>query len=393
MPPTLEEDRLTHAPVELLEVVQRLATDARPAALLSAKRTERLQITQVSLPQSYLDLGKAIHAARQYRNTFPELYAKIDEVFQRIRELKQARPADDLAGSSGRAKAVAATSRNSAAAKVLFAKLADQFRLLGKAAFEKAGQSSGPSQLTTAIAEHHRQLATLDAEIAALEPSAASRPVKSRRILVGAVGGCGLVLLFCWVSRKEYVVSDKTAFVRRTDVGKPLPDSAELAYQEHELRELAAAARNGVAESRMLKLRRQRNAANYAARVKEVDDFKNGTIGCPREWIDVFRMWKGRYMCLEGVPVHVIQVTGPDEFVAEGLSPETSGKRVIMRGWNTTGFADDERRSLSGVSYSGGKTATYGSVLSASGSGDVIEKVPDELVRYVLDSLLKPAPK
>ena len=365
----------------------------REAAPLSAMRTERLGISQVFLPQAYLDLGKAIHSTQQYRHTFPDLHAKIDESFQRIRQLKQGRPANKSVRR--RAKLVPATARNAACIQAVFAKLADQFRALGKAAYEQDGPSSGPAHFTSAIAEHLRQIAALDAEIAGIEQPQAGRALAPRRILIGGACAFGLVLLFCWMSRNGFVASgrDSIADCPRTEAAQTLPAAANSAYKVDELRDLAAVARSGVAASRMLKLRRQRSAANYASLVKEVDDFRNGTIGCPKEWIDLFRMWQGPYTCLEGVPIHVIEVTGPNEFVAEGFSPESSGKRVVMRGWNTTGFVDDQRRSLSGVSYFGGKTAAYGTVLGASRTGDLIEKVHDEIVRYVIDSLLKPAPK
>jgi hypothetical protein len=389
-------------------------------ALLTAKRRERLRIAQFCLPQSYLDLGKAVHSAQTHQNIFPGLHAQIDASFHRIRG---ARSTDD--SSSGRPKLVAATPRNAAAAKPVFHKLAGQFRSLGKAAFEKDGQASGPAHLTSAIAEHHRQIETLDAEIAAIEPHA-SRVITPRRVLVGAVCALGLLLLSFGAFRNGIIASiresvagqssasDQTAsdnlgsplqanggsgsafaagaLLPRTDVAKMMPDSAKSEFQENDLKELIATARNGVAGSRMQKLRRQRSSENYAGLVQEVNSFKNGTIGCPRDWIDMYWMWKGRYVCLEGLNVHVLEVTGPTEFVAEGFSAETSGKRVVLRGWDTTGLVEDQRRSLSGVGYSAGKPVTYGTI-GASKTGFLIEKVPGEIVRYVVDALLKPAPK
>jgi GYF domain 2 len=378
------------------------APPAEEAVLFTAKRTERLQLTQVALPQAYLDLGKAIHSTQQYGDAFPRLYAKIDQSFQRIRELKQPKPADKSVGSNGRVRLGGATARNAAAANAVFRKLADQFRLLGKAAYEKDGPASGPLHLTSAIAEQQRQLATLDTEIAAFDQPAAGRALTLRRIVVSAVCVVALALPFCWLSRqahvsssRESVVIQNAVFVKmipRTVAAEALPESAKSTYKAGELRELTAVARNGVAESRMVKLRRQRSAANYAFLVKEVNDFKNGTTGCPKGWVDMYWMWKGRYRCTEGLAVKVIEVINPNEFLAEGFSAEGSGQRVILRGWSTTGFVNGQSRLLSGVGYSGGKTAAYGSVLGGF-RANLIEKVPNEIVRYVVDSLLQPAPK
>jgi hypothetical protein len=64
-----------------------------------------------------------------------------------------------------------------------------------------------------------------------------------------------------------------------------------------------------------------------------------------------------------------------------------------MRGWNMTGFVDGHRRPLGGVGYFSGETVAYSTDLGASRTGCLIEKVPDEVVRDVIDSLLKPTLK
>lgn len=213
-----KEDRLKNASAKVQMVVNRLVTDSRAAARLTAKRTERLRITQVSLPQAYRDLGKAIHSAQQYRDTFPDLYADIDESLQRIQEFKQARPANETDGFSGRAKAVAATARNAAAAKAVSLKLAGQLRSLGEAAYEKDGQSSGHSELASAIAGQYCQLAKLDAEIVAIEEPYAGRVVTSRRLAIGGTLLIGLVLYFCLSS---LMGSRSTPTVASTDSKRP----------------------------------------------------------------------------------------------------------------------------------------------------------------------------
>jgi hypothetical protein len=215
-------DRRKNASAKVRVMVNRLATDSRAAALLTAKRTDRLRVTQVSLPQAYRDLGKAIHSAQQHRSTFPDLYAEIDESLQRIQELRQVRPAKETEGFSGRAKAVAATARNAAAAKAVSLKLAGQFRSLGEAVYEKDGQSSGPSLLTSAIAEHRQHIATLDAEIAAIEQPYAGRTFTPRRLAIAGALVLGLLSflgLSSFLGWSSHGTAASNATLVATDVG------------------------------------------------------------------------------------------------------------------------------------------------------------------------------
>jgi hypothetical protein len=119
-------------------------TPVAKAALLAGAREERRRIAQVSLPQLYLELGKAIHSAPEYQNAFPRLCAEIDESFHRVRALKRARPAA-RSRSNGRPISAVGNSRNAGAAAAILEKLSGQFRSMGKSAYERDGLASGPS--------------------------------------------------------------------------------------------------------------------------------------------------------------------------------------------------------------------------------------------------------
>ncbi len=191
----------------------RLGTDSKAAAQLAVKRAERARIGQFTLPNAYGALGEAVHNSQKYRREFPDLYAKIDEMLQSIKALKQVEGGQANQTLSDGAKTAAKRFRNSVAAKALTSKVADQMRSLGEAAYKRDGQSSGPAAQTSAIGAHRSRLAQLDAEIAQIEHAYAGHVLTPRRIAIGGacVLGLGLMaflLLSSWKSEPKRSVPD-----------------------------------------------------------------------------------------------------------------------------------------------------------------------------------------
>lgn len=182
-------------------VATRLRTDTKAAAQLAAKQAERAKINQLTLPNAYGVLGKAIYAAQKYQNEFADIYAEIDEGHQRVKALKEVNPAPSTRTLSEGAKSAAARLRDSVAAKALAAKVAIQLRALGEAAYKTDGQLSGPADLTSAIADLQKRVAQLDADIAQIEQPYAGRAFTPKRIAIGgasALGVCLVLALLLW---------------------------------------------------------------------------------------------------------------------------------------------------------------------------------------------------
>lgn len=173
------------------------AASAQAATQLAAKQAERTKLTNVTLPHAYRELGTDIHATGRYRDQFPDKFAKADELKGRIAGLRQAvtHKEGEAKSFTDRAKETAGKARDAAHAKTLEIELSSVLRKLGRAAFEKLGKGSGAPALTGPIEQCQQRLATLDAEIQAIDSSATSGVLTPRRLLVGA--GVVAVLVLC----------------------------------------------------------------------------------------------------------------------------------------------------------------------------------------------------
>jgi len=170
------------------EAFSAFVASAKAAGQLAAKQAERTKLTNVTLPHAYRELGKDIHATGRYRDQFPDEFAKADELNGKLAGLRQAAPDKEGEAKSftDRAKETAGKARDAAHAKTLEVELNSVLRKLGCAAFEKLSADSGSPDLVAPIEECQQRLATLDAEIRAIDSNAASGVLTPRRLLIGA---------------------------------------------------------------------------------------------------------------------------------------------------------------------------------------------------------------
>ena len=129
------------------------ASNAKAAGQIAKKQAERLKINQQTLPHAYWALGKDIHSSGRYRDEFGDLYAKVDGLLERIQKLRltQPMPSDQPQKLTDRAKAAAGHATDLAKAKGADMEANSALRELGKRAFEKHRDSSGPATLTGPI--------------------------------------------------------------------------------------------------------------------------------------------------------------------------------------------------------------------------------------------------
>lgn len=172
------------------------AANAKAAGHIAAKQSERVKITQVTLPNAYLAMGTDIHGDARFREEFGDRYAKADDLLARIAKLREAQPApSEPQKLTDRAKATAGHAKDWTTAKALEVQVHSVLRELGKSAFEKHGDQSGPSHLTAPIADCLSRIAALDAEISQISESHQGEFLTPKRVLVGGVAVCGLVVL------------------------------------------------------------------------------------------------------------------------------------------------------------------------------------------------------
>lgn len=172
------------------------AGNAKAAGQIAAKQAERTKITQVTLPSAYLTLGTGIHGVGRFRDEFGDRYAKADDLLARIAKLRAAQPApSEPQKFTDRAKAAAGHAKDLATAKALEVQVHSVLRELGKSAFEKHGDQSGPSELTKPIADALSRIAAIDAEISQISESHKGGFLTPKRVLFGGVAVIGLVLL------------------------------------------------------------------------------------------------------------------------------------------------------------------------------------------------------
>jgi hypothetical protein len=143
-------------------LVLSLAAKSKAAGQLAAKQAERAKLTQIALPNAYRPLGKHIHGAGSFRADFQDIYARIDTLLTEISILSAEKP--KVQGFAEKAKAVAKAAKDKTQIKALNIMVNRACTELGKAAFEKHGDKSGPAELVRPILDCRGRLEELAAE-------------------------------------------------------------------------------------------------------------------------------------------------------------------------------------------------------------------------------------
>lgn len=173
-----------------------LASRGKAAGLLIAKQTERTKLLNVTLPHHYHCLGKHLFGSRQYADEFATLHQNIDALLGQIKTLETRSANEPKAeGIAAKAKAAAKAAQDAVQAKTLKMKLGHALAELGKAAFEKHGEESGPEDLIRPIANAKSRAEQLATEMAQLSKAPAGQVLTPKRIAIGAFAVACLLLL------------------------------------------------------------------------------------------------------------------------------------------------------------------------------------------------------
>lgn len=186
-------DRLRVAAAKARDLALSLGGRSKAAAQIIANQAERTKLTQITLPNAYRTLGRHVHGAGSLRVDFADTYGKIDALLADIAKLKATGPAVD--GVKKKVMAVAKAARNKTHAHALQVKLSHEYIELGKAAFEKHRDNSGPPNVVKPILNCLALLEALAAEIADVSKSEPGAFLTPKRIAVGGLGVAALLLL------------------------------------------------------------------------------------------------------------------------------------------------------------------------------------------------------
>ena len=139
-----------------------LAARSKAAGQFAAKQAERAKLTQITLPNAYRPLGRHIHGASSFRADFGDIYARIETLLTEIAILSAEKR--KVQGFAEKAKAVAKAAKDKTQIKALHIMVNRAYAELGKAAFEKHGDKSGPTELVKPILDCRARLEELAAE-------------------------------------------------------------------------------------------------------------------------------------------------------------------------------------------------------------------------------------
>ena len=167
------------------------------ASLYVAKQTERTKIQTVSLPQSFLALGKHVYSANSFRDDFADAFGELDGLHAKVEELEsraKSRPTGEK--MTEKAKAVAASTKDRAEAQAQRLQVSRHMAKLGKAAYERHRKGSGPAELISPIEQLLSRSDVLTDEIDELSNENKGQLITPKRVAIGGVA-C-ILLIFGW---------------------------------------------------------------------------------------------------------------------------------------------------------------------------------------------------
>ena len=186
------------------------------AGKLAAKKAQRLQVANMTLPSAYRNFGKSVFDAGTCRDQLPELHAQADAAVAEMKTIAtQAAAHPKAEGLAAKAKSVAVAAKEMAQRKALEHRLAQVFTRLGQEAFDKLGAADQPQALAEPVKAAQAQLAALDAEIAALSASRSRSILTPTRLLWA--GGAAAMLLVAVLLVRSLIPEPEQSALRKAD--------------------------------------------------------------------------------------------------------------------------------------------------------------------------------
>jgi hypothetical protein len=173
---------------------------SKAAIELVIKQVVKIKLTSFTLPSLYRPLGEYCYNSAFSRTDFPNQFEQIDKVKAELAIINQQTPPPIQPSFIAKLKALLTKVIKAAQSRMLLRKQSLLFTNLGKVAFEKQGESSGPENLAAPVRDSLGRLQSLESTISAINSQNKGDWVTPKRL---AIAGVALLLLFGLVSLKS----------------------------------------------------------------------------------------------------------------------------------------------------------------------------------------------
>ena len=173
---------------------------SKAAIELVIKQVVKIKLTSFTLPSLYRPLGDYCYNSALLRTDFPIQFEKIDKVKSELAITNQQTPPPIQPSFIAKLKILLTNVTKAAQSRMLLRKQSLLFTNLGKVAFEKQGESSGPINLAAPVRDALGRLQSLESTISAINSQNKGDWVTPKRL---AIAGVVLLLLVGLVSLKS----------------------------------------------------------------------------------------------------------------------------------------------------------------------------------------------
>ena len=167
----------------------------KAAGTLATKQATRAKLVTLTLPNAYKTLGRHIEKTETFKREYPELFEQYTALRAEMSSLAgaaAARPA--TAGFKAKVRATAVAAKEMAQNKRTDHRISQVLVELGKTAFERNGERSGPAEIVGSISEVLSRIQTLDAAIARLSESERGRSLTPERMLFRCIAALTMIV-------------------------------------------------------------------------------------------------------------------------------------------------------------------------------------------------------
>jgi len=173
---------------------------SKAAIELASKQVVKIKLTTFTLPSLYRPLGEYCYNSALSRSDFQSQFEQIDKVKAELAITNQQTLPPIQPSLITKLKALLTKVTKAAQSRMLLRKQSLLFTNLGKVAFEKQGESSGPENLAAPVRDALGRLQSLESTISAINSQNKGDWVTPKRL---AIAGVALLLLVSLVSLKS----------------------------------------------------------------------------------------------------------------------------------------------------------------------------------------------
>jgi hypothetical protein len=178
----------------------------RQAARLAAFEARRTKLRKVTLPALHLALGRHVRRAGLFRDELPDLHGRLDALSRKLKDLRGAgEESDEFSSLADRAGEAAHRVAAAVQSEVVSARARNCLRELGKAAYDRFGDASGPEPLVSPLRDARRRMADLEARIDDLKASLSDLLSPRRAAVAGIAAALGAAAVLAAVAPRSFI--------------------------------------------------------------------------------------------------------------------------------------------------------------------------------------------